>query len=116
MNKYIVLINYTPEAIARIIEHRADREASSRAFADAVGGTVEAVYWTLSHYDAIQIIEAPDDVMALASEMAVFSTGLFRHVEVHKILPNAEMSRVLDHAARVREAFIHPTHPESPKH
>jgi len=49
LSKYIVMINYTPEAVSRMIEHRADRKASSRAFADAVGGKVEAVYWTLSH-------------------------------------------------------------------
>jgi len=54
--------------------------------------------------------------MAMPSEMAIFSTGLFRHLEVHKILANSEMKEVLEQAARVREHFIHPTHPAAPKH
>jgi uncharacterized protein with GYD domain len=48
------------------------------ALAEKHGARIEQVYWTMGHYDAVEILEAPDDESASAYILDLTSTGNLR--------------------------------------
>jgi len=55
--------------------HRRDR---ANTLAEKHGARIEQVYWTMGHYDAVEILEAPDDESASAYILDLTSQGNLR--------------------------------------
>jgi uncharacterized protein with GYD domain len=77
MPTYVVLMNWTDQGV------RADRETVHRrdhddALAEKHGARIEQVYWTMGYYDAVAIIEAPDDETVTAMMLELTSAGNLR--------------------------------------
>ena len=77
MPTYVILMNWTDQGV------KADRETVHRreqadALAEKHGARIEQVYWTMGHYDAVEILEAPDDESASAYILDLTSTGNLR--------------------------------------
>jgi uncharacterized protein with GYD domain len=60
MPTYVALINYTQQGIANIKEGPA-RAAAAKEAVKAAGGEWKGFYLTMGQYDAVAIMEAPDD-------------------------------------------------------
>ncbi len=65
MARYVVLLNLTGGGIAAVKDSAAWAEAFHTSAAKA-GATVEALFWTLGLYDAMFILDAPDEATATA--------------------------------------------------
>ena len=77
MPTYIILMNWTDQGVS------ADRETVHRrehadALAEKQGARIEQVYWTMGHYDAVEILQAPDDESASAYILDLTSAGNLR--------------------------------------
>ena len=59
---YMLQVAYKPESFKAMIANPADRRAAADKVAEAVGGKVVQFYFAFGKYDAVVIIEAPDDV------------------------------------------------------
>ena len=63
MATYAILIRYTREG-NQAIKEAADRTERSIQMAPQLGVEIKDMYWLMGQYDALLIIEAPDDVVA----------------------------------------------------
>ena len=77
MPLYITLIKYTQKG-AEDIKHAPDRVSAAKARAKAAGGEMKAFYLTMGHYDAVVIVEAPNDEAAARNLLAAGAQGTVR--------------------------------------
>ena len=77
MPTYVTLMNWTDQGI-RTVRDTVDRSEQADALAEKHGARIEQVYWTMGHYDAVEILEAPDDETASAFILDLTSAGNLR--------------------------------------
>jgi uncharacterized protein with GYD domain len=77
MPKYLIQASYTPEGLKGLHKDKASgrREAVSHAIA-ALGGKLEAMYYSFGEDDAVVILDMPDNASMSALSLAVSATGL----------------------------------------
>jgi uncharacterized protein with GYD domain len=90
---YIMLIRLTDQGI-RNIKDTARRADAARSEAEGIGGKL-TVYWTFGKYDAIGILEAPNDEAAMEFELKVGSLGNVRTTTL-KAFTEEEIARLVD--------------------
>ncbi len=73
MSTYVVLVNWTAQGIEQIQESP-DRLVAARSAIESAGGQLVAFYTTLGEYDAVAVVEAPDDA-ALATVLLNIARG-----------------------------------------
>lgn len=69
MPTYVSLLKFTQKGIESIKE-APNRIEATRTMAKAVGVEVTGIYYTLGRYDAVAILEAPDDETAARVALA----------------------------------------------
>ncbi len=74
MAKYIVMLKYTNKGIADIKGSPTRLENAKKAIA-SMGGRISAFYLTLGRYDAVTVMEAPDDETVAKFALATGSQG-----------------------------------------
>jgi uncharacterized protein with GYD domain len=90
---YIVLINWTEKGVSEA-KDTVKRSENVRQLAQQMGGDMTTIYWTLGRYDAIAILEAPDDETASAIALRSAGNGAVR-TETLRAFDAAEMSAIL---------------------
>jgi uncharacterized protein with GYD domain len=73
----VILMIWTDRGVSadRDTVHRRDL---ADALAEKHGARIEQVYWTMGHYDAVEILQAPDDESASAYILDLTSAGYLR--------------------------------------
>ena len=77
MATYIVLANYTDQGIRSVKETPKRAEAFGQ-LCEKMGAKLKDAYRTMGHYDAVLIVDAPDDVTMNTLLYAVGSLGNIR--------------------------------------
>ena len=77
MATYIVLLNWTEQGAADSGNSLNRANAAATAL-KKLGGKMKSVLWTMGPYDAVSIIEAPDDETVTAFCLAVGAEGNVR--------------------------------------
>jgi uncharacterized protein with GYD domain len=72
---YLGRFKYSAEAIQAMIENPQDRGAVAAATAESLGGKLLGIWWAFGEHDGVFLLEAPDNVTAVALAMAVGSSG-----------------------------------------
>ena len=109
MAKYVVFFTYNSDSWQRLINNPGfDRAAAMRQLADAMGGTLESIYWMSGTYDGFDIIEVPDSVTAAALSVTMTSTGAFKHVETHELFSEQQIGQALGKSKDAREVYRPP--------
>ena len=94
MATYVVLINWTEQGVADSGNSISRATAAATAL-KKLGGKMRSVLWTMGPYDALSIIEAPDDETVTAFCLAVGGQGNARTVTM-RAFEKAEMQKILD--------------------
>src|SRR3979411_1701045 len=108
MAKYAVLGGYTAEAWSKMIDNPGDRTAAVSKAVEALGGKLEAFYWSFGDDDFLGIIEVPDDSAGAAFSVAVGSAGTLPHVRTIKLVSLDEGRKVLEKAKAAKAAYAPP--------
>lgn len=74
MATFISLVNFTEQGV-RDFRASPDRAAKFKSTAQKVGVVLKEVYWTIGVYDAVLILEAPDDQTVAAALLGLVSLG-----------------------------------------
>ena len=90
---YIMLIRWTEQGI-RNIKDTTRRADAARSEAERIGGKF-TIYWTFGKYDAIGILEAPNDEAAMEFGLKVGSLGNVRTTTL-RAFTEEEIARVVD--------------------
>lgn len=77
MPSYVLLLRYTQQGIEKIKESPARHEANKKAF-EAMGAKRIGTYWVMGQYDAVAIVEAPDDETMTKIVLSIGSKGAAR--------------------------------------
>ena len=77
MATFISLVNLTEKGV-REFHGTADRAAKFKAMAAEAGVKMKDVYWTMGAYDALLILEAPDNQAVAAALLGLASLGNVR--------------------------------------
>jgi uncharacterized protein with GYD domain len=77
MATYILLVNFTEQGV-RNAQDSPKRADAFKDMAKKCGAKVRDLYWTLGQYDAVTIIEAPDDMTATALALSLGKLGNVR--------------------------------------
>jgi uncharacterized protein with GYD domain len=101
---YMLQIAYTPESFKAMIGNPSDRKAAAEKVAGAVGAKIHQFFFAFGKYDAVVIIEAPDDVAAAGAAMAVAASGGFSAGETTKLLTSDEAVAAMKVGAKVAAA------------
>ena len=94
MPTYITLSNFTHQGIQNIKDTTKRADAFKTA-AKKAGCTVKEIYWTQGQYDAVTILDAPDDATATALAMSVGRLGNVR-TNTLRAFTAAELEAILD--------------------
>ena len=97
MGTYIILGSFTDQGI-RAVKDTTKRAEALREIGKKVGVTVKTVYWVLGPYDAVTIVEAPDDVSVAAFSASVCALGNMRH-QTMRAFSADEMGKILGRIA-----------------
>ncbi|MBZ5672014.1 MAG: GYD domain-containing protein [Acidobacteriia bacterium] len=93
MPTYVVLLRHTQKGMETIKDGPARLEAAKKIFA-AAGASLKAPYMTLGRYDAVAIVEAPDDATLAKLALAGGSQGYLR-TETLRAFTEDEMRKII---------------------
>ena len=94
MLTYVVLVNFTDQGIHRVKESPKRAEA----FKDMVktfGATVKEIFWTQGRYDIVTIVEAPDELSAMALNLSLSALGNIRTESLRAFMAT-DMAKIVD--------------------
>ena len=74
MATYITMLNFTQQGV-ETIKDAPDRIAAARQAFEAMGAEMKQFFLTMGRYDAVVIIEAPDDETVAKLALAIGSQG-----------------------------------------
>jgi uncharacterized protein with GYD domain len=97
MPTYVLLANFTEQGI-RNINDTVKRVNTFKQMAKSKGATVKEVYWTLGQYDTINVVEAPDEMTAVAVSASLAKLGNVR-VQTLRAFTEAEANNILSKIA-----------------
>jgi uncharacterized protein with GYD domain len=86
MALYLVQVAYTPEAWAVQLHNPLDRREAVSQVVERLGGSIESAYYAFGDYDAILILEMPDNVSAAAFSLAVSAGGAVKAIKTTPLL------------------------------
>jgi len=101
MAKYLVQVSYSKEGVKGILKEGGSkrREALVKAV-EALGGTVEAVYFAFGDVDAFIILDLPDNVAATAGSLVANATGTLNAKYTVLITPE-EVDQAVEKAGKL---------------
>jgi len=91
MPKHLTTFTYSSGSWARLINSPEDRTAAAQNVVEALGGTLECMYWAMETEDGLAIADYPDAVAASAVQTAILKTGAFKSVETHDLLTQQQL-------------------------
>ena len=79
MPKYLIQASYTAEGLKGLMKDKASgRKAAVEKALGSVKAKLESFYYSFGDYDAVLVVDAPDNISAAAIAFAVCSTGVVR--------------------------------------
>jgi uncharacterized protein with GYD domain len=93
MPTFVTLIKFTQKGIEAIKDGPARLDAAKRAY-DAVGAKLKGFYLVTGRYDAIAIVEAPDDETAVELSLGIAARGNSR-TETMRAFTEDEYRRIV---------------------
>jgi uncharacterized protein with GYD domain len=91
---YIILIQFTDQGI-RNVKDTTRRADAIRSEAEKMGCKFTTYYWTFGEYDAVGILEAPNDEAAMEFGLKTGSLGNVRTTTL-RAFTEEEMAKVTD--------------------
>jgi uncharacterized protein with GYD domain len=95
MALYLLQVAYTPEAWATMVQKPQDRIEAVTPAVKKLGGRVIEGYFAFGEYDAVVIVQMPDNVTAAAFSMSVAARGAVKSIKTTPLMSRAEGVRAM---------------------
>ena len=95
MPKYLCSFTYSSGSWARLIDRPEDRTEAMNEVVEALGGTLECMYWRMDSEDGLAIADFPDSVAISAVQTAIIKTGAVKHAEAYELLTKQQLRQRL---------------------
>ena len=103
MSKYLVQVGYTAEAWAGMSRGPQSVMERVQASAEALGGSIENLFFCFGDYDLVGVVESPDHRGVASWSMAVSSGGDVRAFKTTTLLSVEEGLQALGRASHVAQ-------------
>lgn len=90
MALYLTQAAYTADAWAAMVKNPADRPAAVRALAGNFGCRLVDFYYCFGEYDAVLIIEGPDETAVASALIAAAAAGHLRTLKTTQLMTNEQ--------------------------
>jgi uncharacterized protein with GYD domain len=87
---YMIQADYSTEGSRRLAGHPQHREQALAKACESLGGRLVSFYYSFGDYDAVLIVELPDNQAAAALSMAADAGGATRTLKTTVLLTVAE--------------------------
>jgi uncharacterized protein with GYD domain len=94
MATYVILLNFTDQGI-RNVQDSPKRAEAFKSAARLLGCAVKELLWTQGQYDAIALLEAPDDLTASAVTLTAGKLGNVTS-QTLRAFTASEMEKILE--------------------
>ena len=95
MAKYLIQASYTADGLKGLMKDKASgRQAAVKKAVEAAGGKLEAFYYAFGEYDAVLIVDVPDNATAAGFALTAAASGLVR-IQTTPLLTIEEADRAL---------------------
>lgn len=94
MANYVILVNWTAQGIEDV-RNTTRRATEGAGVLKKLGGKLKSIVWTVGPYDAVLMVEAPDDETVASFCLAAGLQGNVRTTTM-RAFDRAEMSAVLE--------------------
>ena len=101
MATYLIQLSYGPEAVAALVKRPQDRKEVIKKLVGQVGGTLVGSWLSFGKYDAVLVVEGPDNVGIAAISMAVSSSGAFSAFHTTPLLTADEGMNAMKKAGKL---------------
>src|SRR5262249_60599027 len=78
--------SYSAEAAAHLVQHPQHRETALRKTAETLGGKLHGFYYCFGEYDAIALLELPDNRAAAALSLSADAAGTVKKISTTVLL------------------------------
>jgi uncharacterized protein with GYD domain len=76
MSKYLIQVSYVGEGVPGLLkEGGSGRRKASEQVIEALGGSIEAMYYAFGETDAFIIVDLPDNISAVTASLMVNASG-----------------------------------------
>ena len=99
MPLYLGRFSYTPDALNALLDQPQDRSVAAREVAESLGGKLLGFWYAFGEFDAVFLMEAPDNASAAALAMAVGAGGALSELETTVLLDMDEAQDAMRKAA-----------------
>jgi uncharacterized protein with GYD domain len=99
MAYYLLQAAYTTEALQALLRNPQDRTAALQAPVGKLGGKIQNLFLSFGDYDAVALVEMPDNVAAAAIALAISAGGACKSVKTTPLLSAAEAIEAANKAA-----------------
>lgn len=100
MPYYLVQADYSAEATAHLVQHPQHREKIIKETAETLGGKLHAFFYCFGEYDAIALIELPDNRAAAAMSLSADASGALKRLKTTVLLTVDEAMDAMKKAQR----------------
>ncbi len=105
MALYMVQATYSEKGTAKLVEHPQNRAEAIKPVIENLGGTLLHVWYSFGEYDAIAIIDMPDNASAVAFSIAAEAAG---GVKAFKTTPLLTIEEGISAMKKARESGYRP--------
>jgi uncharacterized protein with GYD domain len=108
MPLFITYASYSHSGAKGLVDKPSDRSGVIKALVEKAGGKYIAMYFTTGSNDVVLITEAADGSDAVATGMAVASTGSISKIETVRAWTPSEFKGIAEKAAKAVGAYTPP--------
>jgi uncharacterized protein with GYD domain len=100
MPHYLLQAAFKDTAMKRLVEHPQPREDVVRKAAESLGGRVLQFYFCFGEYDAMAVVEFPNNEAAMANSLAVSAGGAVTKFHTTTLVTPEEAVRAMQAAGK----------------
>jgi uncharacterized protein with GYD domain len=86
MPSYLVQVSYSTESLAALIKKPQNRAEAVRKPVEKLGGKIEGFWFSFGDYDAVLIVQMPDNVSVAALSLAAGAGGACKGIKTTPLI------------------------------
>jgi uncharacterized protein with GYD domain len=101
MKKFLVQIVYQTKAWTALVRNPQNRLEIAAPLVKNLGGKIECAYLSFGDYDAIAILEMPDNLSAASISMALLASGVFKTIKTTPLMTWKDGVEAMEKAKKI---------------
>jgi uncharacterized protein with GYD domain len=99
LSLYLIQAAYSQEALRAMTQNPQDRTNALRGPVESLGGKIHNLFLSFGDYDAVLLLEMPNNVAAAAIAIAIAAGGACKNIKTTPLMTVAEGVEALKQAA-----------------